>query len=191
MTDHGQASASDFTATHPKLVILAHWATALVLVGVFALVLSRELIEEKALRTLLLQGHRALGITVWVFAISRLLLRSVLPMATKTPALPWWQKRISQSSHVLMYAVLLAMPVLGWLLTNARGQVIDLPLLNALPALLDRDLDLADELESWHALLAWALVSLVCAHGAAAAWHHWVMRDGVLTAMWPGLRRRV
>jgi cytochrome b561 len=86
-----------------------------------------------------------------------------------------------------MYTLLLSLPVLGWLLTNARGQPVSLPLFGSLPLLTDRDLDLADTLELVHTWAAWALLAL---HGAAAAWHHHVRRDGVLAAMWPGLRAK-
>jgi cytochrome b561 len=157
---------------------------------VFTLVLSRELIDEKVSQLLLLQVHRAVGLIVWVFAISRLMLRIRLPLADSKAGLPWPQRFASLATQVLLYACLLSLPVLGWLLTNARGQVVDLPLLRDLPVLLDRDLDLADDLESWHSTLAWVMVGLVGLHGAAAVWHHRIRRDGVLMAMWPGLRRR-
>jgi len=190
MPQRESSSASHFIDAHPRLVILGHWATAVVLVLVFALVLSRELTDEKAWRGLLLQAHRAAGLLVWVFALTRLVLRSRLPMADSKTGLAWPQRFASIATQVLLYACLLGLPVLGWLLTNARGQVIDLPLLRALPVLLDRDLDLAEDLESWHSTLAWVMVGLVCLHGAAAVWHHRVRRDGVLLAMWPGLGSR-
>ena len=190
MPPRDRATPGSFIATHPRLVIVAHWATALALVLVFTLVLSRELIDEKVWRLLLLQGHRVAGLTVWLFALTRLVLRSRLPLANSKGGLAWPQRFASQATQVLLYACLLSLPVLGWLLTNARGQVVDLPLLRSLPVLLDRDLDLADDLESWHSTLASVMVGLVSLHGAAAVWHHRIRRDGVLMAMWPGLRRR-
>jgi cytochrome b561 len=52
------------------------------------------------------------------------------------------------------------------------------------------DPDLADVLTDWHAWAAWGLLALLAAHIAAALWHHWVRRDGVLAAMLPLLRQR-
>jgi cytochrome b561 len=65
---------------------------------------------------------------------------------------------------------------------------VGLPGLGHLPALIGRDLDLADTLEDWHSALAWTLLALIALHVAAALWHQYIRRDGLLDAMWP--RRR-
>ncbi len=175
---------------HPQPVIVSHWVTASVLLLVFGLVLSREWIDDKTARTLLLQAHRAAGLLVGSLAIVRLGLRSRLSLAEPVDALAVWQRRVSRLAQALMYGLLLSLPVLGWLLTNARGQPVVLPLLGNLPVLMARDLDLADTLELVHTWAAWSLLALIAAHVSAAVWHHRIRRDGVLVAMWPRLRPR-
>lgn len=178
----------DSHPVHPKPVVIGHWITAALLVLAFSVVVSREWIDDKTLRTLLLQGHRAIGLLIGLLAILRLLLRSRLPLADPVTPLSWWQRWASRLLQGLMYGLLLSLPLLGWLLTNARGQPVNLPLLGALPPITERDLDSADTLEQIHTWAAWCLLALISAHGTAAAWHHHVRRDGVLAAMWPGLR---
>ncbi|MDL2336321.1 MAG: cytochrome b/b6 domain-containing protein [Pseudomonadota bacterium] len=190
MTVKHLSAGSDAAPTHPKPVIVGHWVSAYLLLLVFALVLSRELIDDKTARTLLLQAHRVAGLLVGGLAIFRLGMRSRLPLAEPATGLALWQRRVSRLTQVLMYLMLLSLPVLGWLLTNARGQPVALPLMGSLPVLMERDLDLADTLELVHTYAAWGLVTLVALHAAAAVWHHRVRRDGVLMAMWPGLRPR-
>jgi cytochrome b561 len=175
---------------HPRPLIASHWATVLLLLAVFGLALARELVEDKATRDALLQWHRQCGLAAGLLTLLRLQLRTRWPLAPTGEAAGAWQQRAAWAVHVLMYALLLALPLLGWLLTNARGQGVRLPLLGALPVLLQRDLDLADQLEDWHGAAGWALAALVALHMAAALWHHWVRRDRVLAAMWPGLRPR-
>jgi cytochrome b561 len=122
--------------------------------------------------------------------VLRLSGRARWPLAPTGEGATAWQRRAAALAHTLIYLLLLAMPALGWLLSNARGQAVSLPGLGTLPMLTGRDLDLADELEAWHGGAGWMLAALTAVHMAAALWHHWVRRDAVLAAMWPGLRVR-
>jgi len=185
---HPALSGIDAHPTHPKPIVVGHWVTAALLLIVFSLVLSREWLDDKTARVLLLQAHRAVGLLIGSMAILRLALRSRLPLATPATPLATWQLWMSRLTQALMYGLLLSLPVLGWLLTNARGQPVSLPVLGSLPLLMERDLDLADTLELVHSWAAWGLLALIALHGAAAVWHHHIRRDGVLAAMLPGLR---
>ncbi|WP_322468048.1 cytochrome b [Azohydromonas lata] len=175
---------------HPRLLIAVHWLTAALLLAVFALVLARELFDEKALRDALLQLHRQLALAVGLLTALRLLGRTRWTLRAAEPASSPWAALLAQAVHALLYALLLVLPLLGWALTNARGHAVSLPALGTLPALVARDPDLADTLEDWHGNAAWLLAAAVALHAGAALWHHWVRRDGVLAAMWPGLRSR-
>jgi cytochrome b561 len=190
MTLASPVATADSAPTHPRLVILGHWLSVALLLAVFAIVLPREWIDDKATRSALLQAHRMAGLLIGWATIFRLGMRTRLPLADATPELPLWQHRASRLSQLAMYLLLLSLPVLGWLLTNARGQPVVLPGLGSLPVLLERDLDVADTLQLVHTWTAWILVSMVALHVGAAVWHHRIRRDGVLTAMWPGLRSR-
>jgi cytochrome b561 len=184
------APRSPSFASHPRAVIALHWLSALVLVGVFALVLSRELLEDDAPRAALLKAHRVLGLLVGSITLLRLGTRLRSRLADTTGHCALWQRVLAHGLHAGLYLLLLSLPLLGWALTSARGQMVELPLLGHLPALLERDLDLADTLESWHAGVAWTLAGAIGAHLGAALLHHFFHRDGVLLAMLPLLRRR-
>lgn len=173
---------------HPRPVVLGHWVSAALLVFVFSFGLAREWIDDKTARTLLLDSHRAIGLLIGSLALLRLAVRSRWAMARTWPPLPAWQRWMSALLQISMYGLLLSLPVLGWWLSNARGAAVSLPLIGPLPKLATLDLDLADTLQSWHTWAAWTLLTLIALHGAAAVWHHHMRRDGVLAAMWPGLR---
>lgn len=100
-------------------------------------------------------------------------------------SLPRPLRLAADATHGLLYALLFALPLLGLALSGARGNPVTLFGLGPLPALLQRDLDLADVLADYHVWAAWALLALVSLHALAALWHHFVHRDPVLTAMLP------
>jgi cytochrome b561 len=172
-------------ASHPALTIAIHWITVAAIVIAVVAMFARDAIEDRELRQFLLGVHRQLGLLVLIGAGVRIAFRlrhgladHALDMAT---ALRWAAK----AAHIFMYGVLLALPLLGWAVTSAHG--ISLTFLGSLPLprLLEADSELADTLTDYHVWLAWGLLALGLAHVAAALWHHFVRRDGVLRAMLP------
>lgn len=91
---------------------------------------------------------------------------------------------IASVSHALLYALLLANPLLGWLESSARGKAVFLFGVK-LPGLMPKNLDLASELRPWHVRLAEAFFLMAALHLLAVAWHFLLKRDGVLYAMLP------
>jgi superoxide oxidase len=176
-------------AIHPALIRSLHWATLVVLITAYSLVLARDAFEDEAVCHALLNLHRYVGLAAWGLALLRLVSRSRLPMAPAQTHTPLWERMAAGSTHALLYLLLLGVPLLGWALTSARGQPISLGVLGLLPAWPAKDLDLADTLQDLHELAAWSLAALVGAHAAAALWHHHVRKDAVLVAMLPGLAR--
>jgi len=169
----------------PIALIALHWATALTLLAAFALILVRELAEEKPLRLLLLDSHRSLGVLVLAMTVLRLAVRRRKLVLVETRA-----HRIGAAvGHGALYLLLLILPVLGWASSNAMGHPVTVFGVFHLPALVATSPDLADQLSDLHAVLAWTLFGLVSLHALAACWHHFVRRDDVLRAMLPRRRR--
>lgn len=91
-------------------------------------------------------------------------------------------KWVAATTHVALYALLLVVPLLGLTLSNARGQSLSISGWSV-PMLVERDLDLADELESVHEIAALTLLALALFHALAAFWHRFVLKDDVLASM--------
>lgn len=130
-----------------------------VLVAAFTLVLSRELLEDDGPRATLLNAHRWAGLLVGGLTLGRAINRWRSTLANTIGHCPLWQRWMAHGLHGALYVALLALPLLGWALTNARGHAVPLPLGLALPNLIGKDLDLADTLEDAHAYLAWGLAA--------------------------------
>jgi cytochrome b561 len=173
----------------PAATIAFHWGTVIAIVICVVAIYLRDVFEDKAVRAVLLDLHRQVGMLVLLCVPLRQVVRYVAghrDFSAKMPPLLRWAARCS---HGVLYAFLLAIPLVGWAVTSAHA--VDLRLFGvvSLPGLVGPDSDLADELSDYHAWLAYGLMGLVFAHALAALWHHYVLRDSVLAAMLPGSRR--
>jgi cytochrome b561 len=103
------------------------------------------------------------------------------------PAMPAWQRRIATLAPWALYALLLAIPLSGWLYSSAVGVPTVYLGLWQLPDLVGKDKALAEALKLAHKALNFTLLALVVVHVAAAIKHHFVDRDGLLARMrpWP------
>lgn len=166
---------------HPVLRLL-HWLTAL---AVLAMLFIGLLMVSEAgpLYPRLLALHRPLGLLILLLVMVRLPLRLLLGAPALPADLPPFQKRAAHASHGLLYAALLAMPLIGWGLLSAGGYPVRVTGGLVLPPILPHDLALYAVLRSAHGLIALALLLLVMAHLGAALIHGLIRRDGVLRSM--------
>jgi cytochrome b561 len=172
----------------PRKMVVLHWLTVLCLVLVAGLILARDQVDGRALRMWLLEGHRHFGLLVLLLFVVRVVLRIRLGKLPAHDGTSWAVRAVAGLTHVAMYVLLLGLPVIGWCLSDAEGKPVHFLGLT-LPALVGADEDLADSLQTWHLDAAWVLLALVSLHIAAALWHHFVVRDGVLRTMLPKRRR--
>nr|WP_240733953.1 cytochrome b [Dyella soli] len=170
------------------MLIVLHWLTFLILVIGLTCILTRELLDGRAVRQWLLDAHRDCGLSILVLTVCRLGYRFRLGRLPPTARMPRLQHLAASATHAAMYLLLLAQPVIGWAMSSAADKPPHL-FGFSLPYLVAPDEDLADRLAIWHADVAWVLLSLIVMHIAAALWHHFFRRDRVLRAMWPAGRR--
>lgn len=185
-----RAAAAAGRQRHSGWTIALHWGTVLALVALVAAVLLREVVEDKALRALLLDAHRQLGLAVGLALVARIGVRLAVGLAETARHLPAPLRLAGAATHWVLYGALAALVALGLALSNAHAVEVKLFGLLPLPLLVGEDADLADTLGDWHLWAAWALLALVLLHAAAALAHHWLLRDRVLSAMLPTVRRR-
>lgn len=166
---------------YPIAMRLVHWLMA-------ALILSLLFVGLSMVSSLgpwqytLLQWHKIAGV-VALFAV---LLRVALRLSSRTPALPntvpKWQHAIAKLTHLAFYALLLLMPLSGYLMQNAAGRPLSVFGVS-LPSIIATDLACYGAFRELHAWLSIALILLVILHISAALYHGLIRRDGVLRSM--------
>jgi cytochrome b561 len=171
---------------YTRTAIALHWLTVALIATGFTL--GKWMVDLPiAPQTLRVYAyHKWIGITVFLVTAARLAWRFAHPLPLPL-GLPAWQRRAAAASHVSLYALMLAVPVSGWLFSSASGvQVIYLGLI-ALPNLVAKDAELAATLKAVHFALNFTLLALVLLHAGAALRHHFVERDRVLLRMLPAV----
>ncbi|WP_284322743.1 cytochrome b [Dyella acidisoli] len=175
----------------PRKIVLLHWLTVLCVIFAAGLILLRdEVVSGRVLKQWLLEGHRHFGLFVLVLFFVRIVIRIRTGKLPPTGNMPKAVRAVAALTHIALYGLMLALPMLGWALSNAQDRPVHLFGLT-LPTLVGADEDLADSLQTWHIDAAWTLLALVLLHTGAALWHHFVVRDDVLRAMLPSRQNRL
>jgi cytochrome b561 len=173
----------------PPMVVL-HWLMLLLLAAVLLLVQWLEFIpkDDAAFRGVVRDWHKSLGLLVFALVWVRLAFKLLTPTPPITPAPARWQAQAAKAVHLALYAVMIATPLAGWLMSNANGRSAAFFGL-VLPALIAENKPLAKQIFEVHETLGNALLWLVGIHAAAGLFHHYVMKDNTLLRMLPRARR--
>ncbi len=173
------------------IAILIHWAMAALLIALVALGVYMVRLPDSGFDTRkveLILYHKQLGLAAFLFVMLRLAWRVTNILPELVDAFPDWQKVLARFVHLAFYAVILALPVTGWLMSSAAGIPVSAFGLFQLPDLIARDEFLFDILVDVHHALGFALGGLIVVHAGAALRHHFALRDDTLKRMLPSLR---
>jgi cytochrome b561 len=161
---------------------ILHWLMA-------ALILAMLLIGAGMLSTTtarypeLLAWHRPIGIAILILALVRLAVRLTHRPPPLPADLPAIQVAAAKGSHYLLYALMIAMPLIGWAMQSAGGYPVILWPGVVLFPILPHDIEVYGWLRCAHGLLAYAFFLLILAHLGAALFHGLIRRDGVFGSM--------
>jgi cytochrome b561 len=128
--------------------------------------------------------HISFGMTILALIVLRFFWRITHPVAPEG-SLPVWQQLISEAVHWLLYALVFATTMTGWLFASQRGWSISLYFAAPLPELAEGSA-LATSIGKWHGTMEWALLLMITAHVAAAMAHTFIFRDRIMQRMLPG-----
>lgn len=169
-------------ARYTRTAIALHWLMAVLLFGAFPLGVYMHELPLSPTKLQLYSYHKWIGITVLLAAAARLAWRMTHP-APAMLGMPKWQVFLAHGIHQLLYLLLFAIPLSGWLMSSAMGfQTVYFGVL-PLPDLVGKNKELGDLLKGLHEALNFTLLALVAAHVAGALKHHFVERDDTLRRM--------
>jgi cytochrome b561 len=165
---------------------LLHWLMAICILSM--LFIGVGMVSTAAPKYLtLVQIHKPLGIAILVLALIRLALRIYYGAPSLPPDLPEPMKLAAYSSQVILYALMIAMPLIGWGMLSAAAYPVVLFGGLHLPPILPASTSLHTLLWHAHYYLAFAFFAIILLHVAAILFHKLIRRDGVFETMAPVL----
>lgn len=169
-------------ARYPIAARLLHWIMALLIIGMLALGLA--MVDSLASwRTSAITVHKLCGLSILLLAVGRLMLKLFYRAPSFPAGMPPLQRRIAHLSHHALYGLMIAVPLVGLAMQGTAGTPVILPGAHVLPVPIPTDLALYGMVRTAHGLLAWALLTLILLHIAAALHHAFVKKDGLLRRM--------
>ena len=170
-----------------RLTIFLHWATALLVLAMFAGPWLHALAEaqDSVFTGPLLQVHRSIGVTIWFTTAFRFAWRLTNAELPSFPdAMTAVHRTVVRWSEYGLYALLLVQPATGMGATLSNGHPFALFLWRIHP-LVPEDKALSATFHLAHELGAWVLGALAAGHATAALIHYFVLRDDVLECIAP------
>lgn len=166
-----------------------HWLIALLTAIQYAISALMPEIGPGTRASTLIDLHFSFGLLILAVMAIRFALRLFRPVPLEMPAAPVWERRGARAIHLVFYFVLLVGPFLGWASASAHGLPVSVFGILTLPDIAPRRAHWALTAGDVHIYLMWTLLALIAVHVAAALYHHFDRRDGVLMRMMPGQPR--
>lgn len=176
------------TETDWSIVIkLFHWAMALLIIGMMILGWTAKGWPLSPTKVKLFFWHKSFGILILGLALLRLLWR----LQDRPPSLPATMSRVERTlahgSHAMLYALMVAMPISGWVVNSAGKFPFKVFGLWRLPQIVAPDKAVEALAKDVHLAFFWVFATLLLVHVAAALRHHYLLRNDVLLRMLPWL----
>jgi cytochrome b561 len=170
---------------YPTISRTFHWLTLVLVAAAFGLVWAVPEGPATPQGDFFNAWHRTIGIIVWLITLLRLIWRAHAGVPSPEVSLNACERQASAAVHWLLYGFLIAQPVLGYVAANLWNSHIMLFNAVTMPPLVAGNEALKEPVEDIHIYAGYALLALIGGHSAAALYHHFWRRDGVLRRMLP------
>ena len=158
-----------------------HWLMAVLILAM--LFIGVAMVSSLADYHRLVSIHKPIGALILVLVAIRLINRLLHPPPPLPAGMPAILRFAAHASHWLLYALMVALPLVGWGMLSAGGYPIDLVGSFHLPPILPHSSALYALLRPAHTLLAYLLFATFLVHLGAALAHAFLFKDGVFESM--------
>lgn len=180
-------------ARYTGVAMALHWLIALGILGQLGLGLAMTRLGFSQMeRYQLYQLHKSIGVTILLAVALRALWRLGHRPPPLPAAMPALERRAAETTHGLLYLLMLGLPLTGWALVSASPFNLPTYLYGAIPwphlplfSTLEDKKPAEEVLKTIHAIGGWLVIAVVGVHAAAALRHHFLLKDDILIRMLP------
>jgi cytochrome b561 len=169
-------------ARFPAISRFLHWLIAIIVLTMLFIGIGMVATESDRYGVLV-SIHKLLGIAILVLVIVRFINRLLNPPPPLPETMPGWQRFAAKGSHVVLYALMFIMPLVGWGMLSAAPYPVVLSGSLHLPPILPQNAPLYAWLRQMHTCLAYLFFLTFLVHFGAALLHGLIRRDGVFESM--------
>jgi cytochrome b561 len=164
---------------------ILHWLMAALLLAM--LFIGVSMVASLGNYQRLVAIHRPLGILILILAAVRLINRLCTTLPPFPPTMSPRERWVASASERLLYALMFALPLVGWGMLSAGHYPIVMFGPVHLPPILPANPTLYAVLRKTHTVLAYLLFFSFLAHLSAVLYHTLIVRDRLLDrmALWP------
>lgn len=164
---------------------ILHWLMAVMILAM--LFIGVAMMASLADYHRLVAIHRPLGIAILILAVIRLINRRLTKLPPFPPTMSPPERVLASLSEKLLYALMIALPLVGWGMLSAGDYPVQMFGAVHLPPILPAHPTLFAFLRGTHSVLAYLLFATILAHVGAVLFHTLVVRDRILNrmALWP------
>ena len=167
-----------------------HWSIVILIIAQYVIIESAEDLADGPDKFAIIALHKSLGMLVLVLALARIGWKFANGRNPAPVPMPRGQRIAAAAGHGLLYVLILAQPISGWLMSSAANYPVTFFGLFQFPALVGADPGAHEFYEEVHEALFGALATVAVLHALAAVYHHLWLKDDALRRMLPFVRPR-
>ena len=176
--------------TYGVLAKFLHWTIVVLIIAQYVIIESAEDLPDGIEKLAIITRHKSVGMLILSLAIVRIgwkLWNRGNPVPVVMPKL---QKIAAVAGHGLLYLLILAQPISGWMMSSAANYPVTFFGLFQFPAIVGPNEGAHETYEDVHEFLFGAIVVIAVVHVLAALYHHFIQKDDTLRRMLPFGRSR-
>jgi len=169
--------------SYGSIAKILHWVIGFSIIGLIAVGFLMSSMDPAPEKFELYGIHKAVGVTVLMLIILRILWRFANKTVQAAEGVPPILQLAAKAGHLLLYIFMLTMPISGIMMSRFGSYDISVFNLFTIPAVTEKNTALASFFHSTHEYAAWGFVILITTHILAALYHHFVRKDTTLIRM--------